>query len=427
MPNVPPRGMFSSKRSLNETPVPGTTAVVDAKATLPGEVVPRQVLEVWASGASGVPQLVWVKDANSPTTAVVSYVAATPASGGHVHMTWTNPNPIRSDSYRILRPDGSLAGTTTQLATSFDDPAPRPLNGTYKLVAMLGSAADPSPGVSNSLNMSTGPTAFAVTIPALTYGRLTWGHPAWGKPHQYQVFRDGALYVTLDGAALIYDDVNPTRGQTHTYQVFPVLAGVRGGGTAVLSLAYTPLDPINVQITSPAADLLQLTFNYPGGAIARYEIQRYDGNSPGWINHDLNNTSGVSNWGTTTNVGYMRVRSVGINGQVSDWEQQGPIASIVAPPVIQSFLVLSTGFAQVVAITNPGSELYCAEYYLVNFPGWRAGPFLSSGSSSSQCQPGGGGGVVWWEYERFQSSPSYARVKRVRNGVDSEWTQVGPV
>lgn len=419
MPNIPPQGAYALL-GVRAAPVD------EARATLTATNVVREVVEIWASDPAGVKKLVWVARPETPATATATYVAATPASAGHVHVAWTPLVPLRSDSYAISRPNGILAGHAAQGASSFDDPAPVPLNGQYRLTAQLETLSDVTPALA-SLNLSIGPTSFAVSITGGGGGGdLTWGHPTWGRPHQYQVWRDGAPYVTLDGAVLSYQDANPTRGATHAYQVFAVLSGVVGGGSSVVNVAFTPLDPANVAISSPFADDLRVTFSYPGGAIARYEVQRYDANAPGWVDVNLNNVSGLQDWTTTTNVGYLRVRAVGGNGLPGNYVQVGPLASIVPPVALLSFDRRPGTSTQNRAIANieAAGVVVCGEYLMDNpsFPGWR-----TSFITGAACQTNDGASPPFWDADRFQSSPMYFHIARVRNGVYSAWTQYGPV
>lgn len=424
MPNVPPRSLSGRSIDLGEG---AATDAIDVVATLIGETTPRLALEVWAGDAAGVPQLVWARNTDGPAAATMTYLSGTPASAGKVRVSWTPLSPLRSDSYQIKRPDGSVAGTATQFATSFDDTAPRPLNGPYVLIALLAGVPDASPASTNTVNMSTGPASMLTPINGGSYWRLQWTAPAWGKPHQYRVYRNGVLVTTLDGGTLSYDDTGWTPGVSSVYQVFAVESGVQGGGSGTATVNHVPLDPINVSLASPAPDLLRLNFQYPGGSIARYEVQRYDVNVGAWANHDLNNVSGQSDWSTTTTTGYMRVRSIGTNGQASNYVQVGPVN--VTVPLPQALGYYGPHPSQwpnqnrAISAFEANGVTLCGEYYWANFPGWHDTGWVLGPA----CQTLNGGNSAVWDISRLQFSPTYFRVRRYRAGLYSDWVQYGPV
>lgn len=129
MPNLLPKGIFARITA-------GAGAEpADMKASVPGSSVPQTVIEVWASGADHVPQLVWANSADAPTGVNIAYNSATVA----VTVTWVpHIAPTKADRYEVRRPDGSLAATVMGAASnSYVDTAPRGLNGAYTVTAVL--------------------------------------------------------------------------------------------------------------------------------------------------------------------------------------------------------------------------------------------------------------------------------------------------
>lgn len=343
MPNIPPMGAYGAPAG----PSPGAaTAVVDAVATLVGETTPRLVLEIWAAAADGVPKLVWVRSGAGPTSVAVSYVSASPPAGGHVHVTWVPLNPLKSDSYDVRRPDGSLVATVGQSVTVLDDPSPLPLNGGYSVSSKLGGLLGQSVA-SSALNLATAPTSFAAVLwsAPTPHPYISWQPPAWGTPHQYQLWRDGVLFVTLPGTTLAYDDFAFVPGAVHAYQVFAVLSGVKGGGTSVINVSNPPNAPANVSLSTPVGDTLRLYFETGGGTVTNFEVQRYHDPATAWVAFT------TLPYATSYNVdwvpqgsgglpdgasGYMRVRANAPGGS-SAWVQVGPVTPMVPPAVVSLF------------------------------------------------------------------------------------------
>lgn len=434
MPNIAPLGLWGEPDGTGGAP----SAVVDLVATLPGETTPRNALEVWCGDAAGVPRLVWARLADSPTSATATYVSGSPAANGKVTIAWVPQSPVRADSYLVKRADGSVVGTATQSAGSIDDLAPRPITGAYTVAGVLAGVADTSPTSTNSLSLGlTVATYVAELWPTpVSHPYLHWTQPTWGKPHEYQLFRDGALYVTLDGAALSYDDLGHNPGAAQIYEVFPVLAGVAGTGSGATALATVPLAPISVSLSSPGYDLIRLNFYYPGGSIARYEVQRYDDAAPGWVNHDLSNLSGVSDWSTTTWSGYMRVRSIGTDGVASPYVQVGAIPAQVPAPTNITIAHHPTDWPNSIRVISDfmGSGVpawaftMCGEFYGNPSFGWRTDFTTGMGGGlACQLRTVTTGESLIWDATRAGGWGTYFRARNVRHGVYSDYTQVGPM
>lgn len=430
MPNIPPYGAFGRVDAGGGAP----TAVIDAVATQIGETAPRNVLEIWVADAAGAKKLVWTRTPDGPTSASIAYVAATPAANGLVRVTITPLADLKSDSYQIKRPDGSVAGTTSQSATTFDDVAPLPLSGTYTVTALLAGLTDATPVATNSLNLSTAPGALTLSqLTGPTRIHLVWSAPSWGKPHQYQIYKNGSFYTTVSGDVTSYDDTGVIYGATTSYTVYPVLSGVRGANGSTNSTAVAQDPPTSVSLINNAADSLQLSWAAPATGAHHYDVEKYDTTVGVWVAY-TSLTGLAASW-STVNPGYGRVRAVSSTGVVSGWVQAGPVTPKPPPPSIIVYVNCAGGacgggyndFSNELGVDATYSGVqpsFCAQYYWSAFPqyGWQ------DATDPSPCQLGDNitGGRFWF-VPRLQLNPTYGRVNRVRNGVASDWTQVGPV
>lgn len=426
MPNVPPMGAFG----LGPVAAPAApTEAVDAVATLVAETTPRNVLEIWASDAAGVLKLVWVRVPDGPASATVGYVAATPAAGGKAAVSWVPLVPLRSDSYRVDRPDGSVVGTATQGATALDDTAPRPLNGAYKVYARLASLVDATPAVTSVINLTMVPATFTAALVdnrpsgGGIYNHLVWTAPGYGKPHQYQIFKNGALYTTVSGDTTVYDDAGMIMGATSNYVVYPVLSGIKNATGAAASVAVPQDPPTGVVLSNPSADVLRLDWVAPG-QYSYFEVQHYDNTVGVWTAHST--TTGTYDTWAVVNAGYMRVRAVSAAGVASGWVQAGPVTpKPPVPGVSYCGEVAGNRYAVQIAVDSyslPGSTYFCAEVYTATYPYWSTlntidGPCAYSDAFGNPPFLTFGRGTDW----------AYLRVKRQRNGVWSDWYQCGPI
>lgn len=433
MPNIPPRGAFG--RAAGSAGVP--TEVLDVVATIIGETTPRNCLEIWASDASGVKALVWARTPDGPASASLSYVSGTPAANGLVRVAITPSSPLRSDSYQIKRSDGSVAGTATQNATTFDDTAPLPVSGTYTVTAMLAGLVDASPTVTGSLNLTGAPASGSATLVdnrgsgGSMYVHLAWTAPAWGKPHQYQIWRNGSLYTTVSGDLLTYDDSGVLQGSTMSYNIYPVLSGVLGPNPRAVSTAVGQDAPTGVALSNPAADTLRLAWTAPA-QYSYFEVQYYD-SAVGFVWTALTTTTGFSADWSTANAGYMRVRALSSTGIASSWVQAGPITpKPPAVPAVGMSLYVSSDYAYaglLVTLNAPVGQSYEAQNYRTDINAWEASGYETL--YTPHTVTGSEGGV--WEFRAYRLDSRhgavgvYMRARRVRNGVGSDWTQLGPV
>lgn len=426
MPNVPPMGLFGLVPGLS----PGTpTEAVDVVATLVGETAPRNALEVWATApGSTVPKLVWSRAAGVPAAPLTqTYNGGT----GFVTVGWVAPNPTKQDSFDVKRPDGSLVGSVSAAATSIVDSAPLPLNGAYTVTARLAGLSG-TPTATPTLNLAAAPGALTATFqdnrPASVKVHLVWSAPAYGNPHQYQIWRNGALYTTVAGTATTYDDLGVLFGSSPSYTVYPVLSGVRAAGSSTASVAIPQDPPTGVALSNPAADTLRLSWAAPS-MYSYFEVQRYDNTVGVWTAHTT--TAALSSDWNAVNPGYMRVRAVSATGVASGFVQAGPVTPKPPPPTILAYINCSGACAGghsgdsfynefLVQTTYSGVQpTFCAEYFWSGFPG-------SGWQDAGGCQPGDniGGSFAWFPF-RLQLTPTYARTKQVRWGVDSDWNQTG--
>lgn len=379
-------------------------------ATLAGERTPRSVLEVWAAGADRVPKLVWIRDAESPSAATIAY------SNPNVNVSWTPLSPLRSDSYEVRRPDGSLAGTALQDAVAFVDSAPMALSGAYTVTGMIAGVADSTPRSSNSLNLTTAPQtpAAAFSTPNVN---VTWTAPSWGQPHFYHVYRNGVYQAQVVGTSLAWSDTNPPRGTQPTYTVYAVLSGTLSAGATTAAVNVPAFAPVSVGLAAlPAGDSLRLTWASGGGTVTGFEVQRYVSS---WQAHaSYGAGTFLSDWATTS-AGYMRVRALSAGG-ASDWVQSGPVSPVTPPPVV----------------THPGE--FPDETYFLFF--WVAWSGSATGYVIERYSTSYGGWISWdtggaapnphSHFIDFNcgapcAHPWYARVKTTGPLGDSVWVQIG--
>lgn len=244
--------------------------MVDGRGSVAGGV-PTQVLEVWVGDALGVPRLVWVNVTEGPGAAV-DFIRP------NAHLSFTvAPNPPRADFYEIRRPDGSIAGTAPIGATSFDDTAPRPLNGKYKIYANTATYTDVSPGSSGTLLWDVPPTTPGSTFNAgpgtMT---LTWAQPGYGDPHQYNIYRAGVFQATVDGLLHTWTDPAPLRGTSTNYQVYAVLSGIQNTNALTITALTPALPPTGLAVSYPGpAGTRRLSYSAPSGGWTGWTI-KYD-------------------------------------------------------------------------------------------------------------------------------------------------------
>lgn len=426
MPNVPPKGAWGRP----DIGLGAATELVDSVATIIGETTPRNVLEIWVGDDTGVPVLVWVRVPDGPASATVGYVAGTPAALGKAAVSWVPLSPLRSDSYRVDRPDGSVVGTAAQGAVGLDDTAPRPLNGTYKVYSLLAGLVDATPAVTSAINLTQNPASFTAALVdnrpsgGAIYNHLVWTAPGYGKPHQYQIWRNGVFYVTVSGDTTSYDDTGMIMGSTMSYTVYPVLSGIKNATGLTAAVAVPTDPPTSVVLSNPAADTLRLSW-VPPGQYSYFEIQKYDNTVGVW--QAYNTTTGTSIDWTTPNPGYMRVRTVSANGVASGWVQAGPVTpKPPAPGILACRPITGNAFGvEIVPDAYPyaPNTYFCSEVYTATYPSWSTinATTYPCGYSSAFSDPPSvfqfGRGTDW----------AYLRVRAQRNGVWSDWTQCGPI
>lgn len=433
-------GIFGVPRDVaNPAPLRPATQILAVRA---GEQLFSPVTAVYQWCHSRW-ELVWASGTAPPSNVVATWQPGVT----NVLVTWVEPALNTAESYALFRPDGTPVDTVHLVPgmTSATDYQPNFAPGTYKLQSV--AAAGNSPLVAApTLPIDLSPATAVATLQGNSQATVTWTPRAQGDPETWRIQQAEALpgdYLTGHINGTVHSWVIPTRpAWIYQFRIWPFLdinengegPYSRGKSTDTQVVFTAPNVPTNPTLTSPAPDVLRLTFAAPigGGQITRYEVQGNDAGT-GWVNVDLNNTSGLVDWSTQTVSGQMRVRAIAFTGAsslASAYVVAGPIAAQVPAPTIISLSVQPSGVGRFIVAT-PSTDAYCAEYYWANFPGWRAGPFLSTGSSTAQCQTGDPfvNGDVWWDFERLQNSPTYAHVQRVRGGgaAASVWVQAGPV
>lgn len=225
MPNLLPLGVWGRVGP----DVGPALEMVQGWATAVGTTVPTEVLEVWAASASGVPVLVWSRDASAPTGVAASYSGTTQA----VTVTWTLPTPNKATSFEIKRADGSVAGTVDGALSTFVDVDPRALTGTYSVVGVINTTRSSSAS-SNSLSLANPPQSMAQTWDSVARGpSLSWAAPTYGRPDFYNVYRDGVFLIQVPGNQTGYTHASFPPSSTHLYAVTAVLTGTEGTAASV--------------------------------------------------------------------------------------------------------------------------------------------------------------------------------------------------
>lgn len=371
----------------------------------------RSVEDVWVVDENGDWQIAWSRLAGSPVSVTIAY-QTTP--GTQVAVSWVPASPALADGYRIYRPDGTLAGSTPASATSFVDPNPRPLNGSYTVRGILGGTEGPVTS-SNVLDLRLQPGSPSTTVnsngTASSTVTISWSHNALGRADQYAIYRGGAHLLTVGGTSTTATDPNPVRGATRVYEVRSVLSTVEGAGAQAPVTSVGAMPPTNVQLnaTNPPLSNLRLTWGHPGGSRTGYQVQT---NPPGWNNHQSLGSAGTqSNWATTSS-GYMRVRTLS-GGGPSVWVQRGPVAPIndVTPPAnatIQSFKPEASYGRMVVRFTTPNDadfHSFRIQYYLKTpsyQTAWTSGPWTNANRNTAYARVTETGGAGWIMYVRIQ-------------------------
>jgi hypothetical protein len=326
VPNVSPKGLWARIGPDQGAPVAPTSL----HATITGESAPRTVLEVWCSGADGVPQLVWRSGPSAP-----SGVSATYNNNGKVTVAWTLPSTPEVDSYQVKRPDGSIVGTVSATTSSLQDSSPLAVAGSYSVRGYLaGEYSDPA--YSNSLNLSTGPASISGSYNSGTgKSTVTWTAPAWGTPTRYDIYRNGVYLGNVPGTTLSYIDSSVYPGQNHSYVITAKLNSASSGSASTsVGIAARPVRQLWVVCPSfyypeRAWDTYVSLYGHyvdwtppDGGTWTGYEVQRY--HSGAW---QPSQTVSRDSFGPyeSSFTETVRVRTLSAGGP-SEWVEDGPHA-----------------------------------------------------------------------------------------------------
>ncbi len=286
MPNVSPKGLWGRVGPDIGTPA----APVALHGTIPGENTPRTVREVWASGADGVPQLVWIAAPAAPTGVSAAY-----QNNGTVVITWMLPSVPDVETYEVKRPNGTIVGTVSATTSTITDTSPQAVSGSYSVRGYLNGEYS-APAYSNSLNITTGPTSLAGSYSTSTLKTtLTWAAPALGTPTSYEVRRNGTLIGTVPGSTLSYVDAGVYPGELHTYSV-TAKVNAASAGSAEVQVAVAARACTDPYLVAPSfyypqrragtytTNVLGFYFDWihpPAGSFTGFEVQRYIGGS--WV------------------------------------------------------------------------------------------------------------------------------------------------
>ncbi len=171
----------------------------------------------WALTGDGTPP---GEPVDSAAPSVPTNVEAT-LSGGRPLVTWNaSTDNVGVTGYDVLR-DGSVVGTTTELAFS-DTTAPQGTSSyTVQARDAAGNTSDPSASASVTVGDATAPTSPTNVAVTLSSGRprVTWNASTDNVGVTgYQVLRDGTVIgTTTTGRA--YTDAGAPQGRTYSYTV----------------------------------------------------------------------------------------------------------------------------------------------------------------------------------------------------------------
>lgn len=318
MPNVSPKGLWAR--------IPGSSGApaepVSLHATLPTETTPRAVIEVWASGADGVPHLVWIAGPTPPSGVSAAY------SAGAVTISWTVPTPANVTSYEVKRPNGTIVGTVSGSTTSIVDSSPVAMVGSYSVRGVLsGQYSDPA--YSNSLDLTSGPVGLAASYSSSTNRTtLTWSAPGLGTPTRYEIYRGSTYLGYVSGSTLSYVDTSVFAGQNHTYTVTAKINSATAGSASV-NVAVPARPPRLVWLVGPSFYYPERAWDSYGTGVFGHYLDWAPPDGGSWTGYEVQRY--VSSWfaaGTTTkdafgpyassNTEKCRIRTLSSGGP-SDW------------------------------------------------------------------------------------------------------------
>lgn len=388
MPNVAPRGLFGRAAGA-------VSAATHVYATLPGETVPSEALEVWCSGPDGVPHLVFATTPGAPDSVDADYAA------GVVLVTWVAA--AAADGHVVRRPDGSTVATVTGSVSSVVDPSPRAGTGGYTVTASLSGVPGSSAGTeSDPLPLADPVTSLAAAIVG-TGVQLGWAHPSYGQPPiGYRVQRAGVTIATVSPTLTTWTDLSPLVGTATTYSVTPVFHASTAGAAATVAVSVPAAAPASVTLAAVGANSLRLAWAHPAGPRTGYEVETQEVGGAWTALSTPASTVTQASWATTVS-GSMRVRTLAAGG-ASAWVEVGPIApgSTAAPATatITSWKPEASYGRMVVRATMPTSPTLTAYRVWIDGPsggytdrsGWIN---TSPGASVSGQYVSGAAGETW--------------------------------
>jgi len=250
-----------------------------------GEGAPTSTLTAVAPGVPSAPQ----------------NLSATPGTTntdtGKIYLSWQAPATTVSTitGYDIYRDNVKILATTTSTTTYVDTGLVVGQQYAYKVQARnlfadntglrspdSNATTAQAPGVPGS------PRNLIVGADSVTAGKLnlTWGPPSQtnGTITGYDVHRNGALLVALNGTATTYSNSGLVEGTGYTYEIFARNAfadssGLRSSGSGVGNAIAPGLPTVTRNFSGSAAPSLSGTINFswvppenPKGTITGYFI-----------------------------------------------------------------------------------------------------------------------------------------------------------
>lgn len=318
-------GSNLSPRGLTIRPTAGTTAPVDEVKIDPDGLGYHDADLVWSwNGTEWV--VVWAAEPAEVSSVLLAWATS------QVTISWSLPSPEAADTYRVYRPDGSLAGSVSRGATSLVDLSPLPLNGAYVVTTVLGSME--SAGVASAaldLTLPASSPASSVSSDGTVSAQVTlsWAFTAGRQPDQWRVYRDGVLKATLAGSVTTWVDTSPSIGNAVDYEIEPWLSSVASAAVVTEAVSVAPCVPTSVTLTAPNPPIntLRLGWSAPAaGAVVEYEVEKFTGGV--WVAHETVTPPAAltSDWSTAV-AGTMRVRTVAGGGD-SSWITLGPVTPV---------------------------------------------------------------------------------------------------
>lgn len=418
MPNVLPRGLFGRDLALG---IGGATEPVQLAATAVGSTVPVPVLQVWCGSPTGVPVLVWSSTASPPTGVTATYTA-----GSHsVLVAWSPAVLLTADSYNVFRPDGSLVGSTA--TSSLTDGSPRPLVGSYTVVAKLGNVSA-APVASNSLDLRPDPVTAVAIYYSPTQVNVSWTRNASRKADRFDVYRPGGAFAgsvsSRDATAFTDTEPNPVNGQYYV-----VAVEVNGGVSS--AAAYSNMLDLSGQTQGFSYSALQ---DNSGNATVYWSPPGYG--LPDYYNVYVDNVyqgplgAGVTSWSFGSTPG--TVRAVNIQAVLTGQASGYPGVTVYVPaaqPTNVSFAYDGSTSGVIAPVGRFDDAPGVVSDYEAQGQAYQSGPPFEPWSTFQVDDPhlASAGSPKRWlsSYNSPRGYYAYWRVRTTSPGGPSAWLELG--